>query len=258
MVGDALAEVTRRYPQVEIQAIGGSYVPPVSPTLTVRRWSLDRELEDLHGFDIGIMPMPDTEWTRGKCGFKALLYMACGVPPVCSPVGMTTDIVQDGQNGLLATTTEEWIEKLSLLVENPDAPAPDGRGRPHDRRGEVLADDARAALPGDAPADGRASAAAGGDGASASGRARISAGLRSVRLARQGAPSDVCAAPARRGSGRTGPGRRPGCSSAAVASPAARSVARRSGSLTSASMAPARAGASAGGSSGSSRRRVAN
>jgi glycosyltransferase involved in cell wall biosynthesis len=120
MVGDALAEVTRRYPHVEVEAIGGSYVPPVSPQLTVRRWTLNRELEDLHGFDIGIMPMPDTEWTRGKCGFKALLYMACGVPPVCSPVGMTTDIVQDGQNGLLATTTDEWIEKLSLLVENPE------------------------------------------------------------------------------------------------------------------------------------------
>jgi glycosyltransferase involved in cell wall biosynthesis len=119
MVGDALAEVTRRYPEVEIRAIGGSYVPPISPNLTVQRWSLARELDDLHGFDIGIMPMPDTEWTRGKCGFKALLYMACAVPPVCSPVGMTTDIVQDGANGLLATTTEEWIEKLSMLVEDP-------------------------------------------------------------------------------------------------------------------------------------------
>ena len=64
--------------------------------------------------------MPDTEWTRGKCGFKALLYMACGVPPVCSPVGMTTDIVQDGaERPARRSTTEEWIEKLSLLVENP-------------------------------------------------------------------------------------------------------------------------------------------
>ncbi len=119
MVGDALAEVARRFPNVEIRAIGGSYVPPVSPSQTVRRWTLDGELDDLHGFDIGIMPMPDTEWTRGKCGFKALLYMSCAVPPVCSPVGLTTDIVQDGENGLLATTTEEWVAKLSMLVEDP-------------------------------------------------------------------------------------------------------------------------------------------
>ena len=119
MVGDALAAVARRYPQVEIRAIGGSYVPEVSPSLTIRRWNLQTELEDLHGFDIGIMPMPDTEWTRGKCGFKALLYMSCAVPPVCSPVGLTTEIVQDGLNGLLATTTEEWVDKLSMLVEDP-------------------------------------------------------------------------------------------------------------------------------------------
>ncbi len=119
MVGEALAEVTRRYPNVEIRAIGGSYIPTVTPSLNVRRWNLRTELEDLHGFDIGIMPMPDTEWTRGKCGFKALLYMSCAIPPVCSPVGVTTDIVQDGQNGLLATTTGEWVEKLSLLVEDP-------------------------------------------------------------------------------------------------------------------------------------------
>ncbi len=119
MVGDALAQVARRFPHVEIRAIGGSYVPPVSPSQTVRRWTLDGELDDLHGFDIGIMPMPDTEWTRGKCGFKALLYMSCAVPPVCSPVGLTTDIVQDGENGLLATTTEEWVSKLSMLVEDP-------------------------------------------------------------------------------------------------------------------------------------------
>ena len=94
-------------------------MPLEMPNLVSRRWTLEGELETLRGFDIGIMPMPDSEWTRGKCGFKALLYMACAVPPVCSPVGMTTDIVQGGENGLLATTTAEWIEKLSMLVENP-------------------------------------------------------------------------------------------------------------------------------------------
>ena len=69
---------------------------------------------------------------------------------------MTTDIVQDGQNGLLATTTEEWVEKLSLLIENPEMRRRMGEAGRADRRGPVLADDARAALPGDAPADGRA------------------------------------------------------------------------------------------------------
>jgi glycosyltransferase involved in cell wall biosynthesis len=119
MVGDALDQVARRYPNVEIRAIGGSDIPKVCPAMTTSRWSLLGELDDLHSIDIGIMPMPDTEWTRGKCGFKALLYMSCAVPPVCSPVGVTTDIVQDGENGLLATTTSEWVEKLSMLVEDP-------------------------------------------------------------------------------------------------------------------------------------------
>jgi glycosyltransferase involved in cell wall biosynthesis len=64
------------------------------------------------------MPMPDTDWTRGKCGFKALLYMSVGLPSVCSPVGITTDIIQDGQSGYLATTTDEWVEKLSRLIED--------------------------------------------------------------------------------------------------------------------------------------------
>ena len=119
MVGEALSEVERRYPNVEVRAIGGSYVPSVSPSLKVQRWNLQSELEDLHGFDIGIMPMPDTEWTRGKCGYKSLLYMSCAIPPVCSPVALTTEIVQDGENGLLATSTQEWIDKLSMLVEDP-------------------------------------------------------------------------------------------------------------------------------------------
>jgi glycosyltransferase involved in cell wall biosynthesis len=85
-----------------------------------RRWSLETEVSDLCTFDIGIMPLPDDEWTRGKSGCKAVQYLAVGVPAVCSPVGITTEIVQDGVNGFLASTPEEWLEKLSVLVGNAD------------------------------------------------------------------------------------------------------------------------------------------
>jgi glycosyltransferase involved in cell wall biosynthesis len=118
MLVRALDQITEKYPNVVVRVVGGSYVPPIVHNLEVKRWDLDQELDELHGFDIGIMPMPDTEWTRGKCGFKALLYMSVGIPPVCSPVGVTTDILQDGYNGLLATTTEEWVDRLSMLIED--------------------------------------------------------------------------------------------------------------------------------------------
>lgn len=118
MVEPALREVARRYPQVELRIVGGSYQPAGLEQVSLRRWGLETELRELHGFDIGIMPMPDTEWTRGKCGFKALFYMSVGLPSVCSPVGVTTDIIQDGANGFLATSTEEWIDRLSRLTED--------------------------------------------------------------------------------------------------------------------------------------------
>lgn len=81
-------------------------------------WRKETELADLATIDIGIMPLPDTPWARGKCGFKGLTYMALGLPAVMSPVGVNRDIVQDGHNGFLADSTEEWVEKLSALVES--------------------------------------------------------------------------------------------------------------------------------------------
>ena len=65
------------------------------------------------------MPLPDTEWTRGKCGFKGLTYMALGLPAVMSPVGVNTEIVEDGVNGFLAGSEDAWVEKLSMLIEQP-------------------------------------------------------------------------------------------------------------------------------------------
>jgi glycosyltransferase involved in cell wall biosynthesis len=82
-------------------------------------WQKETELRDLSTLDIGIMPLPDTDWTRGKCGFKGLTYMALGIPAVLSPVGVNTEIIDDGVNGYLADSEDAWVAKLSLLIEQP-------------------------------------------------------------------------------------------------------------------------------------------
>ncbi|MGH9946976.1 MAG: glycosyltransferase family 4 protein [Pyrinomonadaceae bacterium] len=80
------------------------------------QWRSETEVEDLREMDVGIMPLPDDQWSKGKCGLKALQYMALGKPTVCSPVGVNTVIIQDGENGLIADSKNEWIEKLSALI----------------------------------------------------------------------------------------------------------------------------------------------
>ena len=84
------------------------------------RWNKDSEIEDLNYFDIGIMPLPDDEWSKGKCGFKGLQYMALEIPAVMSNIGMNTEIIQNSVNGFIAANDEEWIAKLSLLIESKE------------------------------------------------------------------------------------------------------------------------------------------
>ncbi|HSV87296.1 MAG TPA: glycosyltransferase family 4 protein [Bacteroidales bacterium] len=83
-------------------------------------WNAETEVSDLRPIDIGIMPLPDDEWTRGKCGFKGLQYLALEIPAIMSPVGVNTEIIADGVNGFLAKDHKEWVEKLSALIESPD------------------------------------------------------------------------------------------------------------------------------------------
>ena len=85
-----------------------------------RPWTEANEITDLHDFDIGIMPLMDTVWERGKCGFKLIQYMGCGIPVVASPVGVNKMIVDHGGNGYLATTETEWVQYLTLLATDPD------------------------------------------------------------------------------------------------------------------------------------------
>ena len=83
-------------------------------------WNLQDEIPQFQSLDIGVYPLPDDDWIRGKTGFKTIQYMSAGVPCVVSNVGTNRYIVQDGVNGYLASTKEEWIEKISRLIEDAD------------------------------------------------------------------------------------------------------------------------------------------
>lgn len=84
------------------------------------KWNINSEIEDLSEIDIGIMPLPDDDWAKGKCGFKGLQYMALEIPVIMSPVGVNNLIIKDGINGFLANTKDEWIEKAGLLIESEE------------------------------------------------------------------------------------------------------------------------------------------
>lgn len=116
---DVFGKLAARYP-VELRIV--SSMDYVSKNIRVdnRRWSMETEVDDLCSFDIGIMPLPDDEWTKGKSGCKAVQYLAVGVPAVCSPVGVTSEIICDGVNGFLADTPESWFKKLEELIVNPE------------------------------------------------------------------------------------------------------------------------------------------
>jgi glycosyltransferase involved in cell wall biosynthesis len=117
-------ELARRYAgRVRLKVI--SDVPYTHPTLPVEnvRWSLAGEVDDLRAIHIGIMPLLDTDWERGKCGFKLLQYMALGTAAVGSPVGVNREIIGHQVNGLLADDPAAWLNALSALIDDPDSRA---------------------------------------------------------------------------------------------------------------------------------------
>ena len=81
-------------------------------------WNKNTEIADLMAFNVGIMPLQNDKWAQGKCGFKALQYMALGIPALVSPVGVNTRIVDDGINGFICTTNEDWYANLELLLND--------------------------------------------------------------------------------------------------------------------------------------------
>jgi len=118
MIGTVLESLEKKYDKLSFLVIADKAPQLSLKRLEFRKWSQETEVKDLSLIDIGIMPLPDDKWTKGKCGFKALQYMAMGIPALVSPVAVNKVIVRDGENGFWCDQDQEWFDKLSLLIED--------------------------------------------------------------------------------------------------------------------------------------------
>ncbi|MDP2958849.1 MAG: glycosyltransferase family 4 protein [Longimicrobiales bacterium] len=121
---ESLAPALRRLTEVvphRLLVVGGSRRPRLpGATFEFAPWSAEREAELIGSMDVGLYPLDDTPWSRGKCGFKALQYLACGVPCVASPVGVLREIVRPGVTGLHAVGEDEWVESCARLLSGAE------------------------------------------------------------------------------------------------------------------------------------------
>ncbi len=102
--------------------VSGAGAPVDFPGVRVREvpWSMRDEVTLFNSCDVGVYPLPDDDWSRGKCGFKAIQCMACGVPVVAAAVGVNREIIEDGVNSFLASTPDEWVAKLRRLLSDAE------------------------------------------------------------------------------------------------------------------------------------------
>lgn len=115
---DSVLQRVATQADVRLHVLGTPSYPLAGVQTYAAPWTAEAELPELQRFHIGIMPLPDQEWARGKCALKALQYMALGIPTVTAPVGVNADLIQDGENGCLAATDDEWVERLLSLVRD--------------------------------------------------------------------------------------------------------------------------------------------
>ena len=126
VVWEALEHLCARHPNVRVRLVGvgrdSQGVPPFErvPYSIRSRYSRDEMIEEVLGMDIGLFPLQDVEASRVRGVLKATVYMAGEAVAVCSPVGQNRDLIQDGVNGFLAGSTQEWEDKLELLISNPE------------------------------------------------------------------------------------------------------------------------------------------
>jgi glycosyltransferase involved in cell wall biosynthesis len=117
-ISPALEEIGSRFDNVVLKIISDESFDLQNILVEKRLWSLETEAAELVSSDIGLAPLADNNFTKGKCGFKILQYQAAGLPVVASPVGVNTELVRNNVNGYNATTVTDWVEKLSALVKD--------------------------------------------------------------------------------------------------------------------------------------------
>ncbi len=110
--------LSERYPNFALMVICSDFPEMEGVKIIKRKWSDESEVADLRDMDIGVMPLADNIWTRGKCGFKILQYFAVGIPAVASPVGVNREIIGHGTDGFLADTEDEWFTCMARLIED--------------------------------------------------------------------------------------------------------------------------------------------
>lgn len=119
-IESVLIQIQHKFPTVKFLIIADRPPSLDIKNLEFTRWTKETEIEDLLKIDIGVMPLPDDKWARGKCGFKILQYMALEIPSIASPVGVNNEIIEHGANGFLCSSNEEWLDKLEELITNEE------------------------------------------------------------------------------------------------------------------------------------------
>ncbi len=114
----AFDHLASQYKNIELKIICNDFFDCNKMPVIKKTWTLEDENSDLQDIDIGLAPLPNHEWTKGKCATKLLQYLSVGIPVVCSPVGVHNEIIKEGINGFFAVSIEEWVEKIAFLIKD--------------------------------------------------------------------------------------------------------------------------------------------
>lgn len=118
LLSDNVRELTEKYTDIQFHIVGAPDNGLFNNKVKFITWTEESEVEEILKFDVGLMPLLDTDWEKGKCAYKLIQYMACGIPGIASAVGANIDVV-DTNNGFLAETLGDFAKIIEEIRENP-------------------------------------------------------------------------------------------------------------------------------------------